>query len=206
MGHCPYYQAIPEQSTLFRRLRDDHRLAALVDQVFALGGLPFVPDGSDAVRAAVQEALDDLTADRPDLFGSRGDAEATLDLFREELSRAEAESPGLTFRTAFLGKNLHEIEERLVRALEDRGVAEAAARVGSLLRGVEEFAPGLYANGLSLVPASLAREGAALLRDLDLKAIITEDDDAFDWLAEDYPRWRDLYLQAAALVEAILVY
>jgi hypothetical protein len=205
MGHCPYYQAIPERGALYERLRTDRRLAALVHQIFPLGSRPFDLDEGETYREDLEETLSYLTAEEPELFRSRADVEAALSELRSELERAEAGSPGLVGRTAFLNQSQYEIEERLTRALEDRGVVDAAGRAKTLLRGPEEFAPGMDL-GLFVVPAPLVREGAAMLRDLDLAAIIDPGEDAYDWLEEDYPPWRELYLQASALGEAILVY
>jgi hypothetical protein len=205
MGHCPYYQAIPERCALHERLRTDRRLAALVRQIFPLGSRPFDLDEGETCREDIEETLTRLAAEEPELFKSRADVEATLSELRGELERAEAASPGLVGRTAFLNKSQYEIEERLTRALEDRGVLDGAGHVKTLLTGAEEFAPGMNLD-LFVVPAPLVREGAALLRDLDLAAIIDPSEDAYDWLEEDYPPWRELYLQASAQGEAILIY
>jgi hypothetical protein len=204
MGYCPFYQAVPESSTLLARLRGDRKLATMMIRLFSYGSCPF---DLDEIEDELDDHLDRMTEDCPDVFGSRAEAEATLEDLRRELASAEASYPGLVARTAFLNKSQHEIEERLVRALDERGVAEPSERVKALLWGVESFGPpGANFGQWGYVPSALVKEGAALLRDLDLKAIITEDEDAYDWLEEDYPPWRDLYLQAAALGEAILVY
>src|SRR5690349_24337448 len=105
MGHCPYYQAIPERGALYERLRSDRRLAVLVDQIFPLGTRPFDLDEGEIYREDLEDTLTYLAAEEPGLFPSRTDVEATLGELRAELERAEAESPGLVGRTAFLNKS-----------------------------------------------------------------------------------------------------
>jgi hypothetical protein len=199
MGYSPYYQAIPEGSRLFSRLRANRRLATLMDQFFPSASRPL--DLYEAGEDEVVEVLEAVVEMEGGLFASPADAGQALAELREEIARAEVQHPGLIARTAFLNKSQDDIEVRLVKRLTKRGRADAAAFVDALLFGAEDFAEGFQAR---LVPSELVAEAAAALRDVEPELLFGAAEE--DYHREDYRAWRRLYLEAGARGEAVLVY
>lgn len=223
MGYCPYYQAIPENCDLFRLLDDDLQAAKLFTGFANCGARPL--DLFEEGPEDVQDRLDYGYEGDVD-FPSVADVKDAFQRLHHAIERSVAANPGLMDRTAFLNKSQDEIERLLRLHAEALGDPEAIESVPRLLAGVRPFAEPLFDfvdrwneaatapevgtfSPFWLVPARHVQQAASFLRPLDFDRLIAIDpalnSGTIEWLAEDYPAWRALYLQAANLGEAILV-
>jgi hypothetical protein len=218
MGLCLGYQALPEDSALYRRLLDDRRVGELFARLFLYGGGPFAP--RNLTFDDLSDLLDDL-ARHSEVFESRRQAEETARQLFDLVNRAIVRYPGLENRRAYLDKAHTWIKERLLGEIKARGHRDRAGEplVERLIHGCEGFprpnpAPLLPIFGdeappdlgpllpLSVVPPPVVREGAEFLREFAPDDLF-EDPDHF--LREDYGPWRKLYLEAAERGELILI-
>ncbi len=137
MGHSLSFQALPEESRLFARLQNDAKVGTLVAQLFNCGGGPY----TWASLEDLDEALEGITEDMPQLFPSRAEAGRAMADLVAGLEEARAAHPGLEYRRAFLEKTQWDIQDRLTRELARRGRADPERR-GLALRRL----PGLAAD------------------------------------------------------------
>lgn len=198
MGCSTYYQAIPEESALFRELLSNRRLATVLDRFFISGDRPL--DIDEAGSQEIDEALDDIRAHQPDEFRSRADVEAVLAELKAKIRRADVQHPGLIARTAFLEKCHDDIKERLIGYLDSTGRGDESELVHTMIFGKHHFCEGLQAE---CIPSLTVMEVAALLRTIPPDVLYRDHE---DWSREDYEWWRELFLLAAERGEAILVY
>jgi len=192
MGYAPYYQAIPEQSELFRGLQTDNQLAQLLANFFTLGSRPFDLDETG------QEELDNVLHSQT-FFRSQEDAISALERLRKGIEHANLLSPGLIERSCYIEKTQDEIEKRLVEELRRRVAANPQTRPETWISGER-----LFAGEFRLVSAPLVSIAASLLQDIEPDLLF--DRSGEDYLHDDYRHWRDLYLRAADRGEAILIF
>ncbi len=149
----------------------------------------------------------ELLVNRHGPFASRAEVDDTFTELRAAVRGLTESNPGLIDRVAFLEKCHDEIEGPLSQALERSGCDEAPEFVRTLLYGdhrlAAEMYPRLENQQLRIVPASLVKKAAPMLRDLASDRLFARDEQ--DWLWESYLQWRELYLQAAERGEAVLV-
>ncbi len=210
MSFHTYYQAIPEQSHLFHRLRSERAFNVLYCQLTLLGPGPFHMTDLDAIdrdlAADVFETLAWLAEEEP-AFASRAVVDRTLAELQKELAQAMTAHPGLETRAAYIEQVHDELEELLIRELQRKGHASADSLVKTWLYGDMPLAPALFGPSelqLTLVPASMVQEGAQALAAIH-GAMPAPDGEEWDPLDEHYNPWRRLYLRAARLGEAIVV-
>jgi hypothetical protein len=197
MGYAPYYQAIPEQSDLFRQLQVDGKLVRLLECLFELGARPL--DLDEAGQEDLDDTLEYLAFRESDtVFRSLEDAKQTLLKLRAGIEQANRLSPGLIERRAFIEKVQDKIEERLALELQRRGTTDAADLARSLISGERHLAGRFW-----LVSAGLVSQAASLFRGIEPDTLF--DRVAEDCLYDDYRDWRDLYLHAADRGEAIII-
>jgi hypothetical protein len=204
MSTHSYYQSIPEESPLFRRLRADPRFHLLLAQLMILGPGPFY--WSDLEANEIEGVLDWMTGEG--IFRSRDQADQVLADVRGEIGRALASDPEIRDRSAYIEQVHRELEEQLLAELERRGHVDRSDLVETLLFG------GPYADSsqalacgkpaFRLVPPTVVADGAAMLEPIEAAALFPKD--RWDlYPAEEYARWRWLYLEASRLHTAILV-
>jgi hypothetical protein len=216
MGLCFGYQALPEDSALYRELLNNRQVGELFAQLFLYGGGPFRP--MTLTFDDLSTFLDHL-AQHSEVFESRSQVEQTTRQLFDLVNRAIAKYPGLENRRAVLDKTDTLIKERLLAETTARGDRISERLVERLIYGCEDFpdpnpTPLLPLFGdenfadhspvlpLNVVPIPLVREGAVFLRSF-------APDDLFDdpevSLRESYGPWRKLYLETAQQGELILV-
>jgi hypothetical protein len=202
MGHPLILQALPEESRLYARLRDDRRVATLFAQLFNAGGGPY----SWATLSDLDEHLDGI-AKHVEAFASRADVDRAMADLLTGLEQARAAHPGLEGRRVFLDKTQWDIEERLNEELRRRGHSEMEPFVSAILFGAATLTPpgveGPMGDGLRLVPPATVREAARILDPISPESLF--DPETKDYLCEDYRDFRGLYLTAAEQGEAIVV-
>ena len=204
MSTHSYYQALPEQSRLFQRLRTDRALHTLYADLTLLGGGPL--HLSDLDPSEIDETLDYLTEDRA-AFKSRAEAERTLSELRQELKQACTSFPGIEDRAAYFEQVHRELETLLPRELSRVGYDLAEPLVQVLLYGDDLLAPALgdYRNSpLRLNAAPVVQEGARALFALKPEVLDRAIEDV-DFPAEDYERRRSVYQEAARRGEVVIV-
>ncbi len=201
MGYCPYYQAIPEDSELFARLRTDERMALVLDHFFPRGGRPLDLD-EEPKRDENDEILDAIAEAAAERFSSRDEVAEVFDALHALIAQAERAHPGLLGRTEFLNKTQDSIGERLAERLTTLGQADAQATVDRIICGGESFARGFEAR---LNPAETVARIAEILLPIEAESL-WNDEDELDDLGLDYGKLRNLYLAAAVKGEAVLVY
>jgi hypothetical protein len=103
-------------------------------------------------------------------------------------------------RRAFLEGSQEDIEERLTRKLgrRIRPRHPVRSRVAHPAQGA-----GAARDGLRLVRRAGVAEAARVLREIAPAALFDQGKE--DWLYDDFPSWRDLYLAAAEHGEAVIV-
>jgi hypothetical protein len=206
MSVAIFYSAIPPDSNLYQRLQTDRALMLLVERLFSYGNGIF--RFFEIEPAKVDEILNDLIEEHQNILGSRSEAIAWIDQFREETRRTCAAYPGIEDRGAML-ESATRIERRLSQKLVKQQVENASERVRSLIDGVQDFAPHLsssdYEFRMMFVPLSLVREGARLLQGTDPDTLFTEQEDEGRYYRDQVMWLRNLYLEAAEKNEEILV-
>jgi hypothetical protein len=204
MGYSPFYQAIPEESELYRRLQVDRKLECVLRHLYPQGSRPFY------LRETGEEELErtvDFIAERSKLFLSWEEVEATLAVLSDLIDRACQDAyPGLIDRVVFIEKTLDRIEDRLQQRV-DPGLLVQAVKPGGWLFSCDlqfsSYEPGLGYDRLGVVSSTRVRIVSAILEHIEPGAIF--DAHVEDHLVEDLQNLKTLYREAAELGEAVLV-
>ncbi len=202
MGVIMIYKAIPEQTSLFRRLRSDQKISTLFTRLFRNG--PFHTDGLEPDE--LQDLLDWIAKDKA--FGSRAELDATVLELEKELEKTKAAHPGVEDRTALLEKSVFILEERLLETVKQQGHSEAEDLVETLLFGREQVAPDFFEpvdEQLFLVPSATVQAGIEVLRNIKPEELIKGEGNPAGYHRSDFARWRRFYESVAAHDEAVLV-
>jgi hypothetical protein len=194
MGAYGCYQAMPEESRLFRRLRTERALCVMYASSIHQPRGPY-----DIAHLPPSELADYLAeiAKEP-VFGSRAAVDRVFADLQAELLSAAEEYPGLPHRAAYF--KLSDFDEYLADALANAGRADAAALTHQIVMGTESFAPGMFGRGdmpLRVVPSPLVAEAAGLLRNIG--------PEQFPGWEEEWEAFRSVYIEAAARREAIVI-
>jgi len=203
MGYSPYYQAIPVESELFRRLQVDRKLECVLFHLYPRGARPLdlLQDGQEELEEDV-----DFLAERSKLFRSREEVEQTLADLIHLVDRACLDAyPGLMGRVVFIEKTLDQIEDRLKERVEPDRLAQAVKPGDWLFSCDSQFSPykpGGF-GGFGIVSPARVRTVSAILENVEPGSIF--DSEAEDYLIEDLQSLKTLYREAAELGEAILV-
>lgn len=205
MGVSIHYSAIPPTSIFYQRLQTERPFATLLAIIFPYGSgffrfFEIEPD-------EVDEILDCEIQELQDVFGTEVEAKVWIDEFRDELRRTRQAYPGIENRRAMLEKSAQKIEERLVQELTKTQVKDVTRIIGKLIFGGEDFLPDLLPSGewLGLVPTSLIREGAEMLRGINVNELFAEEEVQGEWYRSQFEWWRNLYLATAERNEVVLV-
>jgi hypothetical protein len=206
MSVAVFYNAIPPESNLYQRLQTERALMLLVERLSPYGNGIF--RFFEIEPAEVDEILNDLIEEHQNILGSRSEATAWIEQFREEIRRTCEAYPGIEARGTML-ESATRIERRLSQKLAEQQVENASERVRSLIDGVQDFAPHFsgsdYEFRMMFVPLSLVRERARLLQGIDPDTLFTEQEDEGRYYRDQVMWLRNLYLEAAEKNEEILV-
>ena len=204
MGVSIYYQAIPEQSALFRRVQTQKAISTLFDFLFPYGNGIF--HIFDIDKEELDEILDEI-AEYCEVFDSRADVDQCLNELRMELERANISYPGLADRNAYLEKIQKVIEERLSQELKRRQLDNHLDYVEKLLYGNQALAPfyAEYKAQALLVPSSVVRDSMQMLKEIDPEALFEVAEDPHRYYLEEFRWWREFYLEVAEKGEAAIV-
>lgn len=204
MGVSIYYQALPEQSTLFKRIKTEKKINTLFDALFPYGyGIFYLLDWD---KEELNEHLDGIFESN-EVFDSRSDVDLCLNELCMELEQAEASYPGLSDQTVYLEKIQHVFEERLLRELKRRQLDNYVDYVQQLLYGSQDLAPELYNENseLFIVPSSVVREGVQMLREIEPERLFENAGDLEKYELERFENWKALYLEAAERGDAVVI-
>ena len=207
MGVSVHYWAIPPSSTLFRRLQREKSFATLMAALFPYGrGIFYFFDGVDPEE--VEEILEEVIESRRDALGSDREARLLIDEFRQELDRTRLAHAGVEHRRTSLEKTSQLLQERLVQKLMNNDDAEATRFIREMMYGDQELGRDLgLLDGeiLAVVSAPLVRESAATLNRLDAANLFARDGGWEEYHLESFKHWRQLFQEAAANAEVLLV-
>jgi hypothetical protein len=179
MGVYCHYQAMPANSTLFRRLSTEEPFAVAYEHVLHRPSGPFE-------FLALASGLGSL----PDLAG-----EETFAALRTELCQALRDFPGIDHRSAYL-KLSDDFDWILIEQLTRLGRPDAAVFTDNLRMGCAGLAGD--STSLTLVPEPTVVEAARWLRRIGTRAFTARE-------APDYLLWRHVYLEAAEKGEVIVI-
>ena len=160
---------------------------------------------SAVMGLALDEDLQELIDEHPDVFGSEHEARRWVDDFRLALERTREGYPGIEGRNCLLENTWRSIQDGLVRKLVVARGTSTSRYVSSLMFGDERIGRHFALpeeERLGLVTPDLVREGAHVLQGIDAPAHFAEDGAA---CIENFLCWRQLYQAAAAKGEALLV-
>jgi len=160
---------------------------------------------SAVMGLAIDEDLQELIDDHPDVFGPEHTARSCVDDFHLELERTREAHPGIEGRNCLLENTWHSIQDGLVRELVGARGTGTSRYVNSLMFGDERIGRDLAlpeGDRLGLVTSAFVREGAHVLLGIDAPALFAEDGAG---CIENFWRWRQLYQAAATRGEALLV-
>lgn len=193
MGVYLHYQAMPEESCLFRRLRSELPLCVMYCEVVHHPAGPFDPDrlSHDEFDEFVE------TIARNPVFGSVWVAQQGYDDLRGELERAESEHPGLRQRAAYF--KLSDFDARLAAGLADAGHDPERLAEPSVF-GTEQFAPDGFSGRnvtLQYAPPPFVAAAADAFRGVSAKWFS-------DWEVE-WTAFRQVYTEAALRREGIVI-
>jgi hypothetical protein len=206
MGVSAYYQAIPEESRLFQRVRTDRQFSYLFDSLFPYSyGIFYVSIWQREDDGSLDEILEGV-AEYKEIFNSRSEVDRCFKELCAELEQANKLYPGLEDRGIYLEKIQSVFEERLVRELKSRQLDRLLPYVEKLLYGDRPFGFEPQDTDLYIVSSSIVREGVQILRQVEPEALFNaaiapKEENAlerFEW-------WRDFYLEAADKGEAVLI-
>jgi hypothetical protein len=199
VGVSIHYWAMPPSSSLFERLRTNQAFVTLMSTVFAYGnGVFCFFDELDPEER--EEILGDLISTRQ--LGDEQQARRVIDEFRREVERTRRAYPGIERRRTSLEKTFLVVEERTKEAL--RQVRDDADKfVDSIMNGSQSFTGSIDPNmWIGLVPADLVQKGARMLAGVNAEALLAND---AAHVLRDFESWQDLYRDAGAHGDAILV-
>jgi hypothetical protein len=110
-------------------------------------------------------------------------------------------------RTAFVEKVHDDIENCLSERLQRNGQTNPRELIQKLLFGESAINPraGYPHDGLYLINSSMVETGALILSEIDYDSLDLHQARWSDF-REDFQAWKDLYVEAAAHGEAILVH
>jgi hypothetical protein len=207
MGVSVHYWAIPPSSALFRRLQRDKAFAVLMAFLFPYGRgiFHFFDDKGIEER---EEILDEVIDRHGEVLGPEPEARRRIDEFRLELDRTRSAYAGVERRRCSLEKTSRLVEERLLRELKRLRGEGAEGFLRGLMFGDQALSRNLGLSGedvLGLVSPPLVREAAQVLDGLDAEALFARDGGWEEYHLNDFQRWRQLYRNAAAGGEALLV-
>ena len=211
MGVSIAYQAIPENSELFDRLRTDKKISHLFIELFFEGRGPFFIDELYKLYPdELNEILDWMASKKPSLgkksFTSRPEVDRYLKDILILLEATKANYPGVENRAAYLEKTQYVIEKKLSEKLKENQLDGSLEKTRTLLYGSELLAPklfGKYEQKLSLIPSKEVKKGAELLEDIKAIELFLSSEE--EYYRDVFEQWKNLYLQASSLDEAILV-
>jgi hypothetical protein len=163
MGVCVHYWAIPPNSRLYARLREDRGFNVLMASLFPYGcGVYHL---CEMEPEEVEGILDDIIESHEAVLGPETEARQRIMELLAELERTCAEFPGIERRRSMIEKRSSDIEERLTQAFQNfrTDAAELVSRItfGDKLLAADLRQPGEDINGLVSLP--VVREGAAAL-------------------------------------------
>lgn len=201
------YNAIPPQSTLYKRLQQEKAFNTLMVYLFPYGNGVF--RFFEIEHNEVEEILEWMIESRQDTLGSESEARYWINEFQSELERTRNLYPGIEDRAALLEKSADEIEKRLVQELSRRQGKDATELVKRLMFGDQTFTPHFVTpieyESLELVSLPLVQEGAIILREVEPEMLFIRDEGWQEWCMEQYEWLRELYLEAAENQEEILI-
>jgi hypothetical protein len=199
-----YYQSIHEESPLFCRLTADPQFHLLLAQLMILGPGPFYWSYLEA--GEIEGVLDGMAGQG--VFASRAQADQMLADVRGEVETVIALDPEIGHRSAYIEQVHHELEDQLLAEVGRRAPGDRRNLVETLLWG-DAYADssGSLARrtpAFRLVSPPVVTEGAAMLGPIE--AVDLYPKDKWDRCpAQEYERWRWLYLEASRLRTAVLV-
>jgi hypothetical protein len=204
------YQALPVQSKLFERVRQDRPIGTLFAYLMPFGSGAF--DLLDVEPEEQDEILDWLIEDG-ELFPSREHLLDCFDDLMDELLKVETQHPGTARRRTELEKMATVIEARLKPPLQAMG-PEAVDLVHQLLYGhepvflggAEPAAGSPYDIAVGLVMPDRLALAAPLLRTLAPRAHFDAADSWETYALQNLLDWQAFCLEAVDRQEAILVY
>ncbi len=208
MSVSTHYWSVPPASALFQRLQHDKAFVALMAALFPYGrGVFFFFDEIEAGER--ERILERAILERRSRLGPEPEARRTIEEFREELERTRLAYPGVEHRRCCLEYTCFLIEKRLAEALKPAGRgADKFVRdliYGDLVLGksgasdIESIMQD-RGNTVSVVSPALVQEGAEVLCGHGAERVF-----ASVWQLESFHAWRQLYQEAAAEGEAVLV-
>lgn len=210
MGVTLFYQAIPEQSTLFTRLKTDDAAFLLFTEFYNRGSGPFLlADISAEEMSEVQEHLG-RSPEGEAVFETVAGIEKALASLDETLQEMKQRYPGIEYRTAMLEKNSEDLYEFLAPFFQASIGEQGPILLRIIMDGSEQAftPPGVSKSGkwLGLVSADRVQQAGKLLQPLTSERVFAEAaEDQKEWLMEDYEHWRNVYLLAAQNDEAMIV-
>ena len=204
MGYSPFYQAVPEGSELFRSLRTDRKMEALLCYLFPHGGHPLdIREDQDLIDDP--EMLDHLVK-RSRHFESRAEAEETLEVLSGIIDRTCQAHPGLIDRVAFIEKTLDLIEGRIKKRVDPDLLARTVQPEGWLFSSDSYFAdPASHFdfNVFGIVSPSRVNAVSKILEGFEPDSLFDEDE---DHLRDDLQSLKHLYQKASRRGEAIIIH
>jgi hypothetical protein len=194
MGVYLHYQAIPEASRLFLRLKAEQPLCVMYAELIHRPAGPY--DTSRLPPGELDTYLSEI-ATNP-VFGSRPVVDRVFADLQAELARAAREFPGLPGRATYM--KLQDFDRYLARALARVGRRDAGPLADALVMGAGPLAPDGFGTRnlrLRLVRPPLVAEAAGLLRGIG--------PEQFDGWEEEFAAFRSVYAEAAERGEAVVI-
>lgn len=206
MGVSVHYWAIPSSSALLRRLLTEKAFTTLMAALFPHGcGIFYFFDEIDPEER--EEILKWVIESRQEALGPEPEARRWIDEFHQELNRTRLAYPGVENRHASLAKTSQLIEARLLKELNRIRGLEAREFLSKLMFGDHDLIRdlGRRDDNLGLISLPLVREGAEVLNKLDAEALFARHSGWEEYHLASFRRWRELFNEAAAHGEIILV-
>jgi hypothetical protein len=204
MGVTVSYTAIPPTSNLYKRLQQEKSLFVIAVDLFMTNAglfesLDYLPRDDDVLSHFVERY--------PKLFKAEMDVDIAIAELRWETMEACKTYQGVKHRSASLEKISSEVEDYLTQALTRLQISKPREIALGIMFGYDSFAPkslskySSWTQPLGLIARASVQKGAALLRQIDLKAIEFQE----DWHQEELQEWIDFYLAVEKNKEEILI-
>jgi hypothetical protein len=193
MGVTVSYTAIPPTSNLYKRLQQEKSLFVIAVDLFMTNAglfesLDYLPRDDDVLSHFVERY--------PKLFKAEMDVDIAIAELRWETMEACKTYQGVKHRSASLEKISSEVEDYLTQALTRLQISKPREIALGIMSKYSS-----WTQPLGLIARASVQKGAALLRQIDLKAIEFQE----DWHQEELQEWIDFYLAVEKNKEEILI-
>jgi hypothetical protein len=205
MGVTLTYQAIPPQSSFYKRLQNDRAFRVLANSLFCSGNL-FNLFNHDPEE--FNEYMGEAISSHPDvLCGTELETSMLIGDFREAVIITCRDYPKIVSANGSLEKSFAEVRDRLIEELSTRKFEDADDIVATLLYGDIDLGkrvlPEEESYGFALTSREAVKKGANILRQIEPETLFPGEEGW--WYSMNFREWKKFYILADDLGAEIIM-